>query len=109
MFGEGCRFVSFTKHIKNIARNIGKNLSGKYSPKRLEQAKPSATDTPKITSKRVIHKTVEATGDLIGYIIADKIARISRTSPQNTQRQLQMKQKALGLIEKHHKIYLQRP
>ena len=37
----------------------------------------------KTSSKRVIQKTVEATGDLIGNEIADKMTRVSKTSPQN--------------------------
>ena len=35
------------------------------------------------TSKRAIPKTAEAIGDLIGNKIADKITRVSKTSPQN--------------------------
>ena len=37
----------------------------------------------KKTSKRVIQKTAEATGDLIGKKIADKIIKISKTFQQN--------------------------
>ena len=33
--------------------------------------------------KRVIQKIAEATGDLIGNKIADKIIRVLKTSPQN--------------------------
>ena len=37
----------------------------------------------KTTSRRAIHKTAEATGDLIGKKIANRIAKVSRSSPQN--------------------------
>ena len=37
----------------------------------------------KTASKRRIHKTAEATGDLIGNRITDKFIRASKTSPQN--------------------------
>ena len=40
-------------------------------------------DALKTTSKKAIQKTAEATGDLIAYKIADKITRVSKTSPQN--------------------------
>ena len=40
-------------------------MSGKYSQKRLDHANQSATDTIKTTSKRVIWKTAEATGNKI--------------------------------------------
>ena len=39
---------------KNIVKNTSKNVSGKYSWKLLDQAKESATDTLKTTSKIVI-------------------------------------------------------
>ena len=47
-----------------------------------DHAKQSAADSIKTASKRVIHKTAEATSDLIGNEIADKITRISKTSPK---------------------------
>ena len=37
----------------------------------------------KISSKRVIQKTAEVTGDLIGNKFADKITRVSKTLSQN--------------------------
>ena len=45
--------------------------------------KQSATDALKTTSKRAIQKTAEATGDLIGNKIVDKITMVSKCSPQN--------------------------
>ena len=47
-------------------------MSGKYSQKLLHRAKQSATDKLKTSSKRVIQKTKEANGDLIGNKIADR-------------------------------------
>ena len=38
----------------------------------------------KLIQKRAIQKTAEATDDLIGNRIADKIAKVSRASPQNS-------------------------
>ena len=37
----------------------------------------------KLLKKRVILKTAEATGDLIGNKIADRITKVSRSSQQN--------------------------
>ena len=76
---------------KNIGKTIIKNLSGKYSQNRLDHAKKSATDTLKTTSKIVIQKTAEATGDLIGNKIDDAVAKshdgtitkVSKNSQQN--------------------------
>ena len=44
----------------------------------LIQLKISATDAIKTASKRAIQKTAEATGDLIGNKIADRITSISK-------------------------------
>ena len=48
-------------------------MSNKYSQKLVDTAKNSATDGIKTASKREIQKTAEATGDLVGNKIADKI------------------------------------
>ena len=63
--------------------NICKNLSGKCSQKLIDHAKQSATDALKATSKKVIQKTAEATGDLIGNKMADRITYVSKNSQQN--------------------------
>ena len=62
---------------------MSKNLSGKYSQKRLDYARKSATDAFETASKRAIQKTVEATGDLVGNKIADRITEISKNSEEN--------------------------
>ena len=64
--------------LSSFAKNMGKNLSNKYGQKRLDSDKKSTTDAIKIASKRVIPKTAEAAGDLIGNKIADKITSISK-------------------------------
>ena len=81
---KGSGFLFFAKNmVKNIGKNIGKNLSGKFGQKLLDLAKKSATDAPKIVSKRAIQKTAEAAGDLTGNKIADKITKVSRILPKN--------------------------
>ena len=44
----------------------------------VDSAKKSATNTLKTATKRAIQKTAEATDDLIGNKIADKITSISK-------------------------------
>ena len=58
---------------KNNGDNISKNLSTTYSQKLIDYAKQSVTDPIKITSKRAIQKIAEATGDLIGIKISNKL------------------------------------
>ena len=71
IYVKGYGFLSFPK-------SMGKNLSNKYGQKLLNSAKKSTTDAIKTASKRKIQKTAEATGDLIGNKIADKITSVSR-------------------------------
>ena len=64
----------------SFAKNMGKNLSNKYGQKLLDSAKKSTADAIKTASKRAIQKTAQATGDLIGYKIADNITSVLKTS-----------------------------
>ena len=57
---------------------MGKSLSKKYGQKLLDIANKSTTDALKTASKRAIQKTAEATGDLMGNKIADKITSVSK-------------------------------
>ena len=55
-------------------------MSGKYSQKLLDHARPSATDALKTTSKRV---SAEATADLISTKIADRVMKVLKTLTEN--------------------------
>ena len=59
---------------------MGKNLSNKYGQKLLDIAKKATTNAIKASSKREIQKTAEATDNLIGNKIADKITSVSKRS-----------------------------
>ena len=61
-----------------FAKNMGKSLNNKYGLKYLDSARKSKTDAIKTASKGAIQKTVEATFDLIGNKIADKITSVSK-------------------------------
>ena len=71
IYVKGYGFLSF-------AKNMGKSLSDKYGQELLDGAKKSTTGAIKTVSKRAIQKTAEATGDLIGNKIADKITSVSK-------------------------------
>ena len=72
-------FLSFAKNMgKDIGKNISKNLSAKYSQNLLDHAKKFERDPTKTSSKKkVIEKTAEASGDLIGNKTADRITNAS--------------------------------
>ena len=71
IYVKGYRFLSF-------AKNMGKNVSNKFSQKLLDGAKKSTTDAIETASKRAIQITAEATGNLIGNKIADKTTSVSK-------------------------------
>ena len=77
---KGLGFLSFAK---NFGEDIIKNVRGKYGQKLLDHAKQSTIDTFKTTSKRVIQKATEATGDLIGNKLANRIPKYSNNAQQN--------------------------
>ena len=58
--------------------SFAENVSNKYGQKLFDTAEKFTTDAIKTTSKRAIQKTADATGDLIGNKIADKITSISK-------------------------------
>ena len=71
IYVKGYGFFSF-------AKNMGKSLNNKCVQKLLDSAKKSITDAIKTGSKRASEKTAEATRDLIGKKVADKITSVSK-------------------------------
>ena len=76
---KGYRFLSF-------AKNIGRNLNDKYGQKLVDSAKISEIDALKTADERAIQKTAEATGDLVGNKIADKITSISKKKKKTSKK-----------------------
>ena len=68
---QGQGFMSF-------ARNIG----NKYGKKILDNSFSAGKDFAKIAGKKVLNKSAEATGDLIGNKIADRITKSVRNKEQ---------------------------
>ena len=68
---------------KYISKSINKNVSSKFSQKRIAHAKHLTINEVKATSKRAIQKAAVASNDLIGNKIVDKITRVSKTSQKN--------------------------
>ena len=75
IFVKAYGFLSFARNMgKNVGKNISKNFSSKYSHKLFDHAKQSTTDTLETPSQN----TAEATDDLIGNKIAEKISALSK-------------------------------
>ena len=70
---------SYKKYVKeygflSFARKFGDN----YGKKLMDIATKTGIDAAKTASKRVVQKVAEATGDLIGNKIADKITSLGK-------------------------------
>ena len=85
---KGYGFMSFArnfgnkygKKLMNTAIKTGTNFNSKYGKKLTDTAIKTGKDFATIASKKIVHKSAEATGDLIGNKIADKITTVSKKS-----------------------------
>ena len=69
----------FRKYVKGYGvLPFSKKIDNKYGKKLMDSATKTGLDAAKTTSKRLVQKTAEATGDLIGNKIADKITSIGK-------------------------------
>ena len=83
---QGQGFMSFAK---NIGNNYGRKIfdksidaSNKYDRKILDKSIDASKDFTKIAGKKVLHKSAEATGEMIGNKVADRITKSSRNKAQ---------------------------
>ena len=64
------------KHVKgHWFSSFARNLSDKYKKKILDIATKTELDFAKTASKKVVHKTAEGRGELIGSKIAEKTVK----------------------------------
>ena len=69
----------FRKYVKGYGfLSFARNVGNKYGKNLMDTATKTGLDAAKIASKRVVQKTAEATDDLIGNKIADKITSIGK-------------------------------
>ena len=91
---KGYGFLSFArnfgnkygKKLMNTAIKTGANFNSKYGKKLTDTAIKTGQDFATTAGKAIVHKSAEATGDLIGNEIADKITSASKKS-QNEEMQ----------------------
>ena len=85
---KGYGFLSFArnfsnkygKRLMNTAMKAGTNFNSKYGKKLTDTAIKTGKYFATIAGKKIVHKVAEATGDLIGNKIADKITSASKKS-----------------------------
>ena len=77
------RYSTEPKYRKYVKRygflSFARRFVDKYGKKLMDTATKTEIDAAKATSKRLVQKTAEATEDLIGNKIADKITSLRDT------------------------------
>ena len=70
----------FRKYVKGYGfLSSARKFGDKYGKKLIDPATKTGIDAAKAASKRVVQKTAEAAGDLIGNKLADKITSIGKS------------------------------
>ena len=84
---KGYGFLSFArnfgdkygKKLMNTAIKTGTNFNSKYGKKLTDTAIKTGKDFATIAGKKIVHRSAEATGDLVGNKISDKITSMGRS------------------------------
>ena len=80
----------FRKYVKGYGfLSFAKNFGNKYGKKLMDTATKTGIDAAKTTSKRIVQKTAEASGDLIGNEIADKITLIGKPKEKEKTKEIE--------------------
>ena len=77
----------YGKKLMNTAIKTDTNFNSKYGKKLTDTAIKTGKDFATIAGKTIVHKSSEATGDLIGNPIADKITAKPSKKSQNEEMQ----------------------
>ena len=74
---------SYRKYVQGQGfMSFAKNIGNKYGNKLLDNSISAGKDFAKIAGKKVLTKSAEATGDMIGNKIAYRITKSSRNKAQ---------------------------
>ena len=80
----------YRKYIKGYGfLSFARKCGDKYGKKLMGTATKTGIDAAKAASKRVVQKTVEETGDLMGNEIAIKITSINKTKSKEKEEERQ--------------------
>ena len=80
----------FRKYVKGYGvLSFAKTFGDKYGKKLMDTATKTRIDAAKTASKRVVQKTAEATGDLIGIKITNKFPPLGKTKSKEKEKEEQ--------------------
>ena len=97
-YEKGYGFMSFAKNfgnkngkkLMNTGIKTGTNFNSKYGKKLTDTAIKTGKDFATIAGKKIIHKSAEATRDLIDNKIADKITSASKNHKMKKYSQMKL-------------------
>ena len=79
---------TFRKSVKEYGfLSSARKFGDRYGEKLMDTATKARIDAAKTASKRVVQKPAEATGDLIGNKVADKITSLCKTKSKEKEDQ----------------------
>ena len=93
----------YGKKLFDKSIDVGKSMKKKYGKKILDNSLSAGKDFAKIAGKKVLTKRAEATGDLIGNKIADRITKNTRNKAQKEDDRIMKHKKYLFLQKKENK------
>ena len=77
----------FRKYVKGyVFLSFARKFGDKYGKKIIDTATKAGIDGAKTASKRVVQKTAEATRDLIGNKIVDKITSVGKSKEKEKEK-----------------------
>ena len=95
----------YRKYVKGYGfLSSAKKFGNKYSKKLIDTATKTGIDAAKTASERVVQKTAEGTGDLIGSKIADKITSVGKTKREEKEGETNKKQEIYIPAKKRQQI-----
>ena len=78
----------YRKYVKGYGfLSFARKFGDKYVKKFMDTARKTGIDATKTAPKRVVQKTAEATEDLIGNKIADKITSLGKTKSKEKEKE----------------------
>ena len=92
----------------NIAIKTGTSFNKKYGKKPTDTAIKTGKDFATTAGKKIVHKSAEATGDLAGNLIANKITSLGCSKEPNSAAEPKSKQEKdeQNLMEETEELYI---
>ena len=84
----------YIKYVKGYGLlSFARKFDDKYGKKLMNTTTKTGIDAAKTASKRIVPKTAEATGELIGKKIADKITSVGKSTEDDKTKKFKFHQK----------------